>query len=152
MSDEICHGTLLGPGLAECEHLVLLSLFRQRAAKMRSLSTVLFELLRLVECNGSLLQDAPLEGTGMSGCAKLLKHQDAFKDSNLKLDRKEFQLRQSAGRAHGGVAECGLFSPHQLQIGDIFLSSSAPEKAHHMIGRLMGEGTQRGTFLLGLVD
>ena len=67
MSDDICHGTLLGPGLAECEHLVLLSLFRQRAAKMRSLSTVLFELLRLVECNGSLLQDEPLEGTGMVG-------------------------------------------------------------------------------------
>lgn len=42
-------------GLAECEHLVLLSLFRQRAAKVRSLSTVLFELLRLVECNGKVL-------------------------------------------------------------------------------------------------
>lgn len=34
---------------------MLLSLFRQRAAKVRSLSTVLFELLRLVECNGKVL-------------------------------------------------------------------------------------------------
>ncbi|CAK8997805.1 Origin recognition complex subunit 4 [Durusdinium trenchii] len=44
-------------GLAECEHLVLLTLFRQRTAKWpRSLSTVLHELLRLVECNGKVLK------------------------------------------------------------------------------------------------
>ena len=56
-----------------------------------------------------------------------------------KLDRKQFQqLRQGAGRAHGGVVERGFFSPHQLQIGGLFPSSSA-------VGKLMGEGTQMGT-------
>ena len=43
-------------GLAECEHLVLLALFRQRSSKVpRTLSTVLHELLCLVECNGKVL-------------------------------------------------------------------------------------------------
>lgn len=43
-------------GLAECEHLVLLALFRQGRSKgsVRTLSTVLEELLRLVDCNGCL--------------------------------------------------------------------------------------------------